>query len=293
MIEAFRAVILTGSISEAANFLHISQPAISRLIKDMEVEVGFQLFDRRHGRVYANEDALSLFEEVHHFFTGLDRIRKAATSIRDHQAGSLRIACMPAVGMSVMPTAISLFKARHPGIIISLQVVRSPTVIQFLSASQCDVGLVEAAYSSATAEEWDTFHLKTVCIFPEGHPLAEEAVIRPEHLSEESFINLKGDSKTRLKIDAVFREAGLNRTIWMEAQLTAVVCCMVREGCGVAIVDPMTAASYASQGVISRPFEPSVTFSFKALSAPRVAHTSLVEEFFEVFSSTVPQNDID
>ena len=287
MIEAFRAVILTGSISEAAKFLHISQPAISRLIKDMEAEVDFQLFDRRHGRVYANEDALILFEEVHHFFTGLERIQKAAENIRDHKEGALRIACMPAVGLSAMPRAISLFKTRYPGINISLDVVRSPTVIQFLSALQCDVGFVEAAFSSATAEERATFDLETVCILPPGHRLAEQAVIRPEHLADESFISLAANSKTRLKIDAVFTEAGINRVIQTEAPLTAVVCCMVREGCGVSIVDPMTAATYASQGLVSRPFEPTITFSFKALSVPRVARTGLVEEFFKIFSSTI------
>ena len=110
MIEAFRAVILNGSMSKAAGFMNISQPAVSRLIKDLELEVGFSLFERRQGRVIANREALSFYEEIHRSFVGMDRITKAAEKIKNQETGILRIACMPAVGLNIMPKAIANFQ---------------------------------------------------------------------------------------------------------------------------------------------------------------------------------------
>lgn len=288
MLDAFRAVILSGSISEAAGFLNVSQPAVSRLIKELEAEIGFRLFDRRHGRVYANEEALSLFEEVHQFYAGIERISKAAEQIRAHETGVLRVACMPAIGLSVMPRAIARFRNRYPGIDVSLQVVRSSTVIQFLTALQCDLGYVEESFTAASLNQGPVYDLNTVCILPPGHPLADREVITPRDLVGENFISLARDSKTRLKIDAIFQTAGVRRSIQTEAPLTSVLCLLVLEGCGVAIVDPLTADSHGHLGLVSRPFEPTVTFSFKALSASRASRTSLIEEFMEVFAETLP-----
>jgi len=289
MIEAFRAVFLNGSISEAAAFMHVSQPAVSRIIKDLETEVGFQLFDRRQGRIFANDDALAFFEEIDRSYIGLDRIKQAAMHIRKRETGAIKIACLPAVGLSIMPQVIANFQKIYPELGINIQVVQSTTVMRLLASLQCDIGFVEASFTAPAVDHGPVFNLDSVCILPPRHKLSQKSVIQPADLDGESFISLGSNSRTRFKIDAIFETTGINRLTQIEAPLMKIVCSLVLEGCGVSIVDPMTANTFIQSGLVIRPFRPSTPFSFRALSSSRISGTSLVNDFYEVFSNTLPE----
>lgn len=290
MIEAFRAVFINGSISEAAIFMHISQPAVSRLIKNLETEIGFQLFDRSRGRVYANDDALVFFEEVDRSYIGLDRLEQAARQIHQRETGGIKIACMPAVGFGIMPHVIAQFQQRYPNLEINIQVVQSTTVMRLLTSLQCDIGFVEESFDATSVESGPVYHLESVCILPPGHRLSNLSLIEPMDLAGESFISLALNSKTRFRIDAIFEAAGVHRLTKIEAPIMKMVCSLVVEGCGVSIVDPMTAATFVSQGLVVRRFQPSTLFSFRALSSPRISGTRLIDDFYDTFFSNLPKN---
>ena len=292
MIEAFRAVILSGSISGAAGLLNVSQPAISRLIRDLELEVGFRLFDRKHGRVFANEDGLEFFEEIHRAFTGLEQIATAAEQIRKRESGIFRLAVMPAVGLNVVPEVIAAIQAQFPGINVSLQVVRSPTVMQFLASLQCDVGIVESAFSAPSVEDGPRFELESVCVLSRAHRLASEPVITPAHLDNEPYVSLHADSQMHMTIDAIFKTAGINRPIQTEAPLSNAVCGLVLAGCGISIVDPLSAASFIPMGLVVRPFRPTVEFSFRTYSTRRLHQTSLLDSFYQILEKKIMETSL-
>ena len=209
MIEAFRAVVINGSISEAASFMNISQPAVSRLIKDLESEVGFLLLDRRNGRVFANDDGLTFFEEIRRSYIGLNRLEQAANHIKNREANVLKIACLPAVGFSLMPKVIANFLKVHPTIKINVQVKDSPSIIQLLKSLQCDIGFVERAYSSPALISGPEYHLDGVCVLPLGHSLSTLNTIGPQDLAGQPFISSGVDSKFRFKIDSIFEAEGV------------------------------------------------------------------------------------
>ena len=91
-IEAFRAVILTGGMTAGGEMLGVSQPAISRLVRDLETELGLKLFERNGAHIVPTAEALILYQDVERLFVGSDRIRDSARAIRDRRSGSLRIA---------------------------------------------------------------------------------------------------------------------------------------------------------------------------------------------------------
>ena len=104
-IETFRAVMLTGSMTAAAQQLHTSQPNVSRVIGKLESEIGFELFDRLAGRVVATKGGDALFREVERAFVGLDSLSESAQAIRHAGVGTLRIAAAASISVSVIPAA--------------------------------------------------------------------------------------------------------------------------------------------------------------------------------------------
>src|SRR2546423_992951 len=101
-IEAFRAVYVTGSVSRAAEALHISQPSVSRLISNLESSVKLKLFTRAPSGVEPTPEAHHFYGIVERAFIGLDEIRDAATAIRGLEIGAISLGVIPALAFSVV-----------------------------------------------------------------------------------------------------------------------------------------------------------------------------------------------
>src|SRR5258708_21111610 len=106
-VEAFRALMQRHTVTRAAQTLHVSQPAVSRLLADFEAGVGFTLFERQQGRLVPTAEARVLYEEVERAFVGLDRISHAAQPIRAMRLGSFRVPGSPAVALHLRPCRCS------------------------------------------------------------------------------------------------------------------------------------------------------------------------------------------
>src|SRR4051812_44091161 len=119
-LDAFRSVMTSGSASQAADLLQVSQPAISRSIQDLETDLGFALFDRVRGRLVPTAEAKLFFRDVDASFIGRGRLRASAARIRDFGSGEIRIACLSALGLSLVPHALKLFLDSHPSIAVTL-----------------------------------------------------------------------------------------------------------------------------------------------------------------------------
>ena len=113
-MEAFRAVMLTGSVSEAASRLFKTQPAISMTIAALEAEVGFQLFERRKKRLIPTPEAKYLYGEVEGIFSRISDVSRTIKDIQNKQHGFLRIGCMPGPSYLFMPDQIADFLEDHP-----------------------------------------------------------------------------------------------------------------------------------------------------------------------------------
>src|SRR5579862_5031537 len=106
-LEAFAAVITTGSVTAAGRLLGRSQPAITRLIQELEAEVGYPLFTRNGPRVTPTEQGILLYEEVEHVLAGLHQIEKRADEIARGESRPLRIAATSALAAGLVPVALA------------------------------------------------------------------------------------------------------------------------------------------------------------------------------------------
>src|SRR5258708_17439621 len=102
-VEAFRAMMLTGSVTEAAKLMAVTQPAVSRLLRDFQSLLKMELFERRGTGLVPTAAASALYTEVARSFVGLERSAAAADEIRGRRSGTLPVAAMPARANRYLP----------------------------------------------------------------------------------------------------------------------------------------------------------------------------------------------
>jgi DNA-binding transcriptional LysR family regulator len=284
-VEAFRAVMLCGSMTGAAEMINTSQPAVSRLVAQLERATGLLLFERAGSRVQPTAEALAFYREVDRLFGALGSLAQSARTIRTFGTGHIRIASLPSLGLGFVPRAIRRFREKYPDVTVSLQTRSSATVIEWTAAHQCDLGLAAKGPDVRGVAAQLFVSAAGACILPPGHRLAEKQVIRPADLEGESFVSLGLSDLTRAKVDRVFAAAGVNRRLSVETQYAAAVCACVLEGLGVSIVNPFVPPDFYSRGLLMRRFEPEVTID-KLILFPRGKPTSaLVGAFVETLET--------
>lgn len=280
-IEVFRAVMTSGSVTQAAAMLHTSQPTISRELARFEQLTQLKLFDRVRGRLRPTAQALALFEEVQRAYFGLGRILNTAASLRAFEHGQLSIACLPVFSQSLLPKTCQGFFAQFPKASMTITPQESPLLEEWLSAQRYDLGLTEVATAPAGTELVPLMVVDEVCVLPVGHPLLAKQTLAPEDFAAKPFISLSSLDSYRQQIDEIFRQAQVERQMVMDTHSAASVCAMVREGVGLAIVNPLTALDFVGQGLEIRPFSVSIPFTVslvKPLHRPASPLVSLFEE---------------
>ncbi|TFW10482.1 LysR family transcriptional regulator [Oxalobacteraceae bacterium OM1] len=280
-LEAFRALVECGTVTRAAEDLCVSQPAVTRLISDLEDSAGFALFERSKGRLHLTSEGMALYEEVERSLIGVQRIAATAESIRAGHLGMLKIASLPALGLSCLPRAIGEFLKERPQIQISLNCIPSRAVVDMVAKERCDVGfaIVQMNYPSQYGELLISNDL--VCALPEGHRLAAKKLIVPTDLEGEHFISNTRELSSRLEVDAVFTSFGVDRRMQLETQINASVCAFVQAGMGIALVDTFSALEYVGRGVVFRRFEPALHNEIQVLYGTGRAPSALLRAFVE------------
>lgn len=278
-LEIFRAVMISGSASRAAELLRITQPAVSRALVELEESLGFSLFDRVKGRLVPTPEGQMFFRDVNASFVGLDRLRASAARIRDFGSGSLRIASMAAFGSTVVPKAVHAFRRKHPQIAITLQVLSSSAVRDLVANQQFDIGIAadEVDLSGVDHRVFSSFPAVLAC--PPGHPLADRQVVEPADLQGVAFIALAPEDRARHRITEILDAAGVRPEIVVETPSAGTICALALEGVGVGLVNPAATDGFAERGLIFRPFKPDVQFKSHLLFRPDAQKAQLVKAF--------------
>ncbi|PBB11768.1 hypothetical protein CK231_22005 [Mesorhizobium loti] len=281
-LEAFRAVMLTGGMTSAADLVRITQPAISRLIRDLEEEVGISLFERTGNRLRPTHEARILFKEVSRHFNGIHHIEQVAAELKKSHMGSLRVACYTAPALSFMSGVIKSFIADRPDVLIYLDTVPSQTVLELVSLQYYELGISILAgdYPGLTVEPVPSF--RAVCILPTGHRLVDKQTIHATDLEGESLICLSPLSHLRMQTDAALESHNVNCTRRIESSLALNLCDLVSKGLGVGIVDPFTADYYTANNLHQRPFAPAIPYHFAIVRPSDSSPPRLVSEFCAV-----------
>ena len=259
-IETFRAVMLCGSASRAADLLDITQPAVSRSVAELERSVGFSLFDRVRGRLVPTKEASLLFAAVDKAFVGLDQLRAEAARIRDLGAGGIRIACLAALGATLVPAAIRSFQKKHRAFPLTLQIHPSSVVRELIVNGSFDIGLAADEVDLIGIRHEPFGHSVGMVALPPGDPLASKPCIEPADIAGRNLIALAAEDRARHRLDAVLHQLGIRPKIVVETPNSSTICALALAGVGVGLVNPAAAAGFDRLGLVLRPFKPTIEF---------------------------------
>ena len=287
LLEAFSAVMKTGSTTQAAALLGISQPAISRSLKRLEDTTKLKLFQRAGPRLSPTPEAQLLYREIIDTHVGLDRLRQTVARIRAVGTGSLRIASSAALGLTFVPKVLKLFLDKRPEVSITLEIANSAAVRNLVSSGTHDLGLCADEIERANLVSEHFMETMGVCVMRADHPLAEAQLVTPQLLDGVSIISLSPDDTARKQFDRSMANAGVTPRIVVETQFAATVCQLALEGAGVGLTNSLTYISgdYAPKGLVARPFAPDTPFRSLLIMPPHRARSRLIDELVAVLGA--------
>ena len=278
-IEAFRAVMLTGSVVGAARLMSVTQPGVSRTIGLMELRIGYSLFERRGRRLVPTPEAEALYREIETLYGSIERISQVAQDIRFQRAGALRVATLPALAQWLVPRAIARFLSSRPNVTVFVQSLPSRQIAELVSTRQFDVGIVELPLSRPAIEIEPLEPVPSMAVMPAGHRLASKRQISLKDLDGERMVMLSQHSFVRYQMDEAFSTLGVAPNVVLETPSSSIACALVAAGAGITLVSKWTAVPFAGPDLVVRPVKEAIA-SRHAIIFPQVASRMLLSDAF-------------
>jgi DNA-binding transcriptional LysR family regulator len=266
-LKLLRTMLQLGSVSETGKALHISQPAVSKSLIQIEADLGMTLFHRGNGRLVATPQAQVLLPELERIVGDIAAVHRLAETMRDGQAGYISVAAAPTVASTLLPTAIASFARHHPNVRFKVIAGSTATIVDCLARNEAEVGIAQPASGDASVRTTDLCQRPVMCIVNKAHPLSHLRQIRPGDLATERLISFGGDTPTGAQVADMFRREGIAYRLAVETNQSVVACALVSSGLGVAIVDSFLTLEKVFPNVVYLPFQPRIELRVQIMTS--------------------------
>ncbi len=283
-LNAFKAVYELGTMTAAAENIHVTQPAISRLIANLEHRLGFELFQRIKGKLIPSDQGIAFYVQLNKAFSALETLEDSARDIKVQHYGHMHINAFPMLSNSFLPSVFADYIQKGPKLQASLMSYRSEEVLRRTETQACDVGFSQINANNPNITSL-VFSGECVCIVPKDSKLAAKVVIMPQDLVGFPFISYESEDATQQELDEVFRRAGVIRNDILQVSFANVATMLVNKGLGAAIVDPFTGlqAQQKEDNIVIIPFVPTINYEFYILYPALRPISTYTKEFVEFF----------
>jgi DNA-binding transcriptional LysR family regulator len=266
-IEVFHAVMQAGTISGAAQLLHISQPAVTKVLQHCELQLGMALFDRVRGKLYATPEAERLFVEIDKLNRDLVSIRRLAANLRAGESELVRVVATPTLGAAVIPAAMTRWCKAFPQGRCELATNHTREIVNALLLGEADLAL----------SLQDPRHpgIKTECIAvgpmvvlcPAGSVEAAQGGPLGVDEFQTELIGLAADDALGSVVMNACEAQGVHPQSRITVQTYQLARSLVEAGVGMTVVDPFTAASSDLARLRIRPLAPGIPVQLYLLTA--------------------------
>lgn len=290
-IEAFRAVMICGSLSGAARLLNTAQPNITRLIANLERTLGYPIFIRRSRGVVPTSEAEILYFEVDRSFRGLAEITRAAEEIGQFKEAHLNIGTTAAPLLEIIPSAVAAWREKFGDLSIALELRESRRIHHWIRARRFDLGIVSPIYDTRDVRIIAQTKLSYVLMAQPGNKLLsrKEGPIEIGDLGNVPLI-VPGLSY----ILALCRDSDMRSTIQrltrIDSYISQSAAQFAMAGLGVALVDVITARFYSRQlGAVIRPLKHAPVNDLALIASQHPVHARAATQFAELLTKAIEE----
>lgn len=283
-IELFQAILQTGSLTAAAELLHISQPAASKILKHAEQQLGFALFDRVRGKLQPTAEARVLQQQTERLAIDLQNLRRLADSLGRGEECALRLICTPALAQALLPQALRVWRERFPRTVCQLATQHTAEIVEALLLREADIGLTSQAVEHPGLTSQLLAEGRMRVIAPPGwwQPDELHSPLRLQALAGKALIGIDARDALGSLLRGHIEELDPPPHVVTWVQTYQLARQLVSSGQGVALVDPFTALAANGGEVQTRLLEPSISVPVYALSRvheqPLPAQAMLLEQ---------------
>jgi len=232
----FHEVVKFRSFSRAAEELFVSQPAVSKHIRQLEQKIGLGLIRRRRGKFDLTETGEILFKHTHKICSNLLEIENALSILKKDHHGVLKIGTTESYSKCLMPKLLSGFQTSHPSIKITLEVGNSEEIQKSLLDYKNDLGLIGLVKASSRFESVPFLREELVIIVSPKHPLGKRKAVSLKEIEGYPFIIRAKGSTTRRILSQAFEELDIHPSLLIEAGSSEFIKQWVSEGEGVSVI---------------------------------------------------------
>jgi DNA-binding transcriptional LysR family regulator len=286
-LDLLRLVIETRSVTETASRLRMSQPAVSKAVRQIEEQLGFALFVRERGRLVPTVDAQALLPEIIRTSAAVSVLNRLAEDLQGLRAGIVTLAAAPVLGNTLGIAAIARLRALHPGVDVVMQTMLNHQVVEAVADHRADLGLALRPVDDGYTQARDICTADLVCIVPAHHKLAASEVIGPAELAGHPMISFSRHQPIGALIEDAFRAAGVPWRIAVEVTQSVTACALVEAGAGMTIVDGFTLIAALPPGLAARPFRPSLPIAARLLVPVDRPVSRHAEAFIQILDAIV------
>ncbi|WKW30939.1 LysR family transcriptional regulator [Pseudomonas viridiflava] len=285
-LEAFAAVMSAGSVTAAGKMLGRSQPSVTRVIQELEQELGFALFERSGPKVTPTHKAFMMYGEVESALLGIRNIRQRAQHIAEEENHQIKLVAISALAAGLLPAALARLPEHLKPRQIQLQSMSPENVVQAVLSKTTDLGAVSLPLEHRGLEIHWIGEAPCVAVLPDDSDLAAYDVLPMDVLARQTLITMANPYRFRRRIDKAFQAAGGELPHMLDTNTSLIAMQMARAGLGVALVDPFTAMGVPIQGVVVRPIACNIPFFFGLISAFASPHSDVALALIDEIATT-------
>ncbi len=273
-LEAFLAVARTLSFSQAAELVHLSQPALSANIRRLEEALGARLFDRDTRTVALSvvgrdfvDIAAGMKGQVEH---GLNRMQEIVAG----KTGQLNIAVAPSVAANALPKILTRYKAAHPGIQLRIYDDLTNTCLEMVRAGAADIAVMPQRADAADLVQQVLFRDPIVVLCATSHPLARKRWVGWPDIIAADLIVRSHDSSVRQLIDAQYLRHGAVMRPAYEVNHVLTALGLITAGLGISVVPATLLQSVNMDGIVVRHFSKAIAPAWTVCASVPKARSS-------------------
>lgn len=276
-LEAFAAISALHTTTAAAQRLGCSQSAVSRLLSQLEEELGLSLFVREQGRLTPTREGNALVQEAETIVEAARCLERHAQQLRlaGTQRKLVRIMVPNTFAQFLLPAVTQQFYESHRDAVLEVFSGTYDVCERALLSREVDLGFVRLPTRLADFSVKWRFESDAVCVMPRTHPLARNENVAPRDLDGVPLVLLWRQSSLRHEVDTAFRTARVLPNVVAEVHSVSVACAMAARGVGASIVSRLIAQCCDMEQLVMRPFVPTITFEtgIAALASEPVSGT--------------------